>query len=56
MARRPEAVRFADVAFRYSDYDTPLWVRANTEDGRWNTARGQPTQYLGLSPTDAGPT
>jgi RES domain-containing protein len=50
MARRPEAVRFADVAFRYSDYDTPLWVRANTEDGRWNTARNQPTQYLGLSP------
>ncbi|MGA2164569.1 MAG: hypothetical protein ABSH36_08865 [Solirubrobacteraceae bacterium] len=50
MARRPEAVRFADVAFRYSDYDTPLWVRANTEDGRWNTARSQPTQYLGLSP------
>ena len=50
MARRPEAVRFADVAFRYSDYDTPMWVRANSEDGRWNTARSQPTQYLGLSP------
>jgi RES domain len=49
MERKPEAVRFADVAFRYADYDTPLWVRANTEDGRWHFARSLPTQYLGLS-------
>jgi hypothetical protein len=50
MARKPVAVPFADVAFRYSDYDTPLWVRPNTEDGRWHVARTEPTQYLCLSP------
>ncbi len=50
MARRPESVPFSDVAFRYADYDTPLWVRPNTEDGRWHRAHTTPTQYLGLSP------
>lgn len=50
MAHRPVAVPFSDVAFRYSDYDTPLWVRPNTEDGRWHRARTEPTQYLCLSP------
>lgn len=50
MARKPLAVPFSDVAFRYSDYDTPLWVRPNTEDGRWHVARTEPTQYVCLSP------
>ncbi len=50
MAPNPKAVRFSDVAFRYADYDTPLWVRANTEPGRWHFARTEPTQYLCLSP------
>lgn len=50
MERRPAAVPFSNVAFRYSDYDTPLWVRPNTEDGRWHVARTEPTQYLCLSP------
>jgi RES domain-containing protein len=50
MERKPAAVPFADVAFRYADYDTPLWARSNTESGRWHTARTTPTQYLCLSP------
>lgn len=50
MAHKPAEVRFSDVAFRYSDYDTPLWARPNTEDGRWHLARTDPTQYLCLSP------
>lgn len=50
MARSPVAVPFSDVAFRYADYDTPLWVRPNTCDGRWHSARTVPTQYLCLSP------
>lgn len=50
MAHKPAGVRFSDVAFRYSDYDTPLWARPNTEDGRWHLARTDPTQYLCLSP------
>jgi hypothetical protein len=50
MARKPEAVPFSDVAFRYADYDTPLWVRPNTGHGRWHLARTEPTQYFCLSP------
>jgi len=50
MEPRPEAIRFTDVAFRYADYDTPLWSRPNTEDGRWNIGRTEATQYLSLSP------
>lgn len=50
MAPEPDAIAFSDVAFRYADYDTPLWVRPNTENGRWHMARTQPTQYLCLSP------
>jgi len=49
MARKPAAVSFTDVAFRCSDYDTPLWARPNTEHGRWRSARTNPTQYLCLS-------
>jgi RES domain-containing protein len=50
MEPKPEAIRFTEVAFRYADYDTPLWVRPNTGDGRWHLARTVPTQYLCLSP------
>lgn len=50
MAPKPVAVPFSDVAFRYSNYDTPLWVRPNTADGRWHLARTEPTQYMCLSP------
>lgn len=50
MARSPVAVPFSGAAFRYADYDTPLWARPNTEAGRWHSARTEPTQYLCLSP------
>jgi RES domain-containing protein len=51
MARRePDPIGFTEEAFRYSDYDTPLWARANTQDGRWHVARLSPTQYLGITP------
>lgn len=43
---RPETVAFEQVAFRYSNYDTPFWVRPNSEPGRWHVVGDQPTQYL----------
>jgi RES domain len=48
MARdpRPEIAPFDGVAFRYSNYDTPFWVRSNSESGRWHSAGAGPTQYL----------
>jgi hypothetical protein len=45
----PESVEFDDVAFRYSNYDTPFWVRPNSEDGRWHRAGEGSTQYLSTS-------
>lgn len=48
MARepKPKLVRFEEIAFRYSNYDTPFWVRPNTESGRWHKSGESPTQYL----------
>lgn len=48
MARdpRPELMQFDNVAFRYSNYDTPFWVRSNSEAGRWHSIGDGPTQYL----------
>lgn len=37
------------VAYRYSGYDSPFWVRENTEPGRWHAHGDGPTQYLSLS-------
>src|SRR3954452_11159354 len=39
----------SDVLYRYSNYDTPFWVRPNTRNGRWHRAGDGPTQYLSLS-------
>jgi RES domain-containing protein len=39
----------SQVVYRYSNYDTPFWVRPNTKDGRWHEAGDGPTQYLSLS-------
>lgn len=50
MAPDPIVATLDRVAFRYSSYDTPFWVRANTVDGRWHRAGDGPTQYLSLSP------
>jgi len=49
---KPQVTQFEDVAFRYSNYDTPFWVRPNTDPGRWHRAGDGPTQYL--STTVAG--
>lgn len=41
------------VAFRYSAYDVPFWVRPNTMPQRWNRAGEAPTQYWSLTPEGA---
>ena len=41
------------MAWRYSNYDTPFWVRANTRAGRWNAAREDAVQYLTFDPDAA---
>lgn len=48
MARepQPDVVEVDGVYFRYSSYDVPFWVRANTTSERWHTAGDGPTQYL----------
>jgi RES domain-containing protein len=47
MARKfPDTIRFDGVVFRYANYDTPLWVRANSSPGRWNSSGDPPTQYF----------
>jgi hypothetical protein len=48
MARepKPRLAQFDEVAFRYSNYDTPFWVRPNSEPGRWHWVGDGATQYL----------
>jgi hypothetical protein len=46
----PERVDYDGIAFRWSDYDVPLWTRPNTSALRWNRARREATQYMSLSP------
>jgi hypothetical protein len=41
------------IGFRYSNYDTPFWVRPNTGPGRWAVPEDGPTQYLSLHPDGA---
>ena len=41
------------VAFRWSTYDVPFWVRENSRAGRWNYAEDPPTQYWSLAPEAA---
>jgi RES domain-containing protein len=51
MDREPDTqqTKFVDVAFRYSNYDTPFWVRPNTDEGRWHQTGDGPTQYLSVT-------
>lgn len=37
------------IAHRYSSYDTPFWVRENSQVGRWHVTGDGPIQYLSLS-------
>ncbi len=56
MARRtrlPQGIAVDEIAYRWSDYDTPLWARPNSTAQRWNRTREAPTQYLSLSPEGA---
>jgi hypothetical protein len=46
----PKRVAYDDVAFRWSDYDVPLWARPNSSALRWNRARQDATQYTSLTP------
>lgn len=41
------------MAWRYANYDTPFWSRANTRDGRWHRAGKVAAQYLSLEPNGA---
>ena len=42
-------IEVKETALRYSSYDTPFWVRENTQAGRWHVHGDGPTQYLSLS-------
>jgi hypothetical protein len=46
---RLSTVEIKGIAHRYSSYDTPFWVRENTQVGRWHARGDGPTQYLSLS-------
>lgn len=41
------------VAFRYSTYDVPFWVRPNSRPGRWHVVGEPPTQYWSTTPDGA---
>jgi RES domain-containing protein len=45
----PKTVSVNTIAHRYSSYDTPFWVRENSQVGRWHVRGDGPTQYLSLS-------
>lgn len=47
--KRPPTVDIDRIVHRYSSYDTPFWVRKNSEPGRWHDHADGPTQYLAYS-------
>jgi RES domain len=50
MAPEPENFPIErQIAHRYSSYDTPFWVRENSQPGRWHRRGDGPTQYLSFS-------
>jgi RES domain-containing protein len=50
MAPEPEKTSIErQIAHRYSSYDTPFWVRENSQAGRWHRPGDGPTQYLSQS-------
>jgi hypothetical protein len=48
-AKRPPTVDVDRIVHRYSSYDTPFWVRENSQPGRWHVRGDGPTQYLSFS-------
>lgn len=54
MAPSPTVIELRhQVLFRYSGYDTPLWARNNTGNGRWHVAGDGATQYMSYHPEAA---
>jgi RES domain-containing protein len=50
MVPEPETITIErQIAHRYSSYDTPFWVRENSQAGCWHRLGDGPTQYLSLS-------
>ena len=52
MAVETETARTV-VAYRWADYDTPLWASPNRVAGRWHALGAGPTQYWSLHPLGA---
>jgi hypothetical protein len=48
-SEHPPVTSIDTTLYRYSSYDTPFWVRENTEPGRWHARGDGPTQYLSTS-------
>ena len=48
-APEPRRIDYDGLSYRWSDYDVPLWIRANSSALRWNRARQDATQYLSLT-------
>jgi RES domain len=46
---RPPVTAIDTTLYRYSSYDSPFWVRENSEPGRWHARGDGPTQYLSTS-------
>jgi RES domain-containing protein len=46
---RLRTVQITSITHRYSSYDTPFWVRENSQAGRWHAHGDGATQYLSLS-------
>lgn len=49
----PRAIEISATYFRYSSYDVPFWVRANTTNERWHKHGDAATQYLSATPDGA---
>lgn len=51
---RPDFIEVRATVFRWADYDTPVWSRPNSKQGRWNrVAPGRSAQYWTYSPETA---
>ena len=50
----PPLVEVRGTIFRCADYDTPLWIRPNSQSGRWHVADGKTSvQYWAFSAAGA---
>jgi RES domain-containing protein len=45
----PAEITVEATVYRYANYDTPFWARANSLDGRWHRVGDGPTQFFSLS-------